>query len=78
MERKLLAAKKLITGLSREEKRWSEDSTKLSKNLINLLGDCLLCSSFLSYAGPFDYTFREKMIYKHWHKDLGERKIPHS
>jgi dynein heavy chain len=59
MERKLNAATKLITGLSREQKRWSEDTITLEANKIKLLGDCLLCSSFLSYVGPFDFFFRK-------------------
>ena len=66
MQRRLTAAKKLITGLNREKSRWTEDRKKLLELVIKLIGDCLSCSSFLSYAGPFDYTFRKKMIYEHW------------
>jgi len=55
----LNAATKLISGLSREQKRWAEDTVTLEENKIKLLGDCLLSSSFLSYVGPFDYFFRK-------------------
>lgn len=42
----------------------------------NLTGDCLTTSSFLSYAGPFDFTFRKKMVYDHWRDDIKKRNIP--
>lgn len=41
-----------------------------------LVGDCLICSSFLSYSGPFDFSFRKKMVYEHWRIDVLERGIP--
>lgn len=41
-----------------------------------LVGDLLVCSSFLSYSGPFDFSFRKKMIYDHWRLDVIERGIP--
>ena len=66
MEKKLEAAKKLINGLSSEKKRWSEDTIKLKEMTIQLIGDCLLSSSFLSYVGPFDFGFRKKMVNEHW------------
>lgn len=71
MERRLNAAKKLILGLSREQKRWSEDTVNLNLKKEKLLGDCLTCSSFLSYSGPFDFSFRKKMVYDHWYLDVG-------
>jgi dynein heavy chain len=37
---------------------------------IKLIGDCLICSSFLSYVGPFDFGFRKKMIFDDWIKDV--------
>lgn len=63
MERRLNAAEKLLTGLGREEERWTEDEKGLMIKVHNLTGDCLTTSAFLSYAGPFDFTFRKKMVY---------------
>lgn len=76
MKSKLNAATKLITGLSREQKRWAEDTITLEENKVKLLGDCLLCSSFLSYVGPFDYFFRKKMVYDHWYNDIKDKLVP--
>ncbi len=76
MAKKLTAAKKLITGLSREKIRWTEDSKVLEEKKVKLLGDCLLCSSFLSYSGPFDFDFRKKMIYENWFDDVKKKTIP--
>lgn len=41
-----------------------------------LVGDCLLTSSFLSYCGAFTYDFRDAMVYQMWLKDVTERKLP--
>jgi len=76
MKAKLNAATKLITGLSREQKRWAEDTITLEENKVKLLGDCLLCSSFLSYVGPFDYFFRKQMVYEHWYNDIKDKTVP--
>jgi dynein heavy chain len=76
MARRLNAAEKLITGLKRERDRWTEDSLRLEDLKIKLIGDCLVCSSFLSYVGPFDFGFRKKMVYDHWMQDIKDREIP--
>ncbi|CAG9136920.1 unnamed protein product [Plutella xylostella] len=41
-----------------------------------LIGNCLLAASFLSYAGPFSFSFRQTMIYEDWLGDILERGIP--
>lgn len=78
MERRLTAAKKLISGLGREQKRWTDDQALFDEKKFKLLGDCLLSSSFLSYVGPFDFNFRKKMIYETWYQDLEKRGLPYS
>lgn len=41
-----------------------------------LIGNCLLAASFLSYAGPFSFSFRETMIYDDWYGDVIDKGIP--
>lgn len=51
MERRLVTAERLIAGLGSEEERWAADIKTLEAAKVQLVGDCLLCSSFLSYTG---------------------------
>lgn len=41
-----------------------------------LVGDCLLTSSFLSYCGAFTFDYRDAMVYQLWLNDVTERKLP--
>ncbi|XP_069071115.1 dynein axonemal heavy chain 10 [Pleurodeles waltl] len=76
MERRLIAADKLISGLGSENIRWTNDLEELKIKRVKLLGDCLLCSSFLSYEGAFNWEFRKEMIYDEWQQDVLSREIP--
>ncbi|XP_017580699.2 dynein heavy chain 10, axonemal [Pygocentrus nattereri] len=76
MERRLIAADKLISGLGSENERWTEDLEELKKRRVRLLGDCLICAAFLSYEGAFSWDFRNEMVYEVWQKDVMERGIP--
>jgi hypothetical protein len=74
--RKAALAERLINGLSGENKRWSETITKLEVTEVKLVGDVLLASSFVSYAGPFNMQFRQQLVNEKWMPDLVERAIP--
>ncbi|KAL1274160.1 hypothetical protein QQF64_026974 [Cirrhinus molitorella] len=76
MERRLIAADKLISGLGSENKRWTEDLEELKQRRVRLLGDCLICAAFLSYEGAFSWDFRNEMVYEVWQADVLERGIP--
>ncbi|XP_067084612.1 dynein axonemal heavy chain 10 [Osmerus mordax] len=76
MERRLIAADKLISGLGSENKRWTEDLVELKERRVRLLGDCLISAAFLSYEGAFSWDFRIQMVYEVWEKDVLERDIP--
>ncbi|XP_028025407.1 dynein heavy chain 10, axonemal [Bombyx mandarina] len=76
MMRRLVAADKLMSGLSSEQKRWTEDLAALYVEQSRLIGNCLLATSFLSYTGPFSFSFRQTMIYEDWLGDVMERGIP--
>ncbi|XP_069475795.1 dynein axonemal heavy chain 10 [Ambystoma mexicanum] len=76
MERRLIAADKLISGLGSENIRWTNDLEELKIMRVKLLGDCLLCAAFLSYEGAFNWEFRKEMVYEEWQQDILNREIP--
>uniref|UniRef100_A0A452SER6 Dynein axonemal heavy chain 10 n=1 Tax=Ursus americanus TaxID=9643 RepID=A0A452SER6_URSAM len=76
MERRLIAADKLISGLGSENIRWLNDLDELMHRRVKLLGDCLLCAAFLSYEGAFTWEFRDQMVNQVWQNDILEREIP--
>ena len=75
---KAALADRLITGLAGERKRWGESIEKFDVMEGKLVGDVLLASSFVSYAGPFDMGFRNALVNEKWLPDMLERQIPMS
>lgn len=76
MERRLLAADKLISGLGSERIRWAKDLELLKEQCVQLLGDCLLVSGFLSYTGAFNWELRNELIKNRWIVDLTAKNVP--
>jgi dynein heavy chain, axonemal len=76
MERRLIAADKLISGLGSERIRWAADLKLLKEQRIQLLGDCLLLSGFLSYTGAFNWELRNELIYNRWMTELTSKEVP--
>ncbi|CAG5116362.1 unnamed protein product, partial [Candidula unifasciata] len=76
MEKRLIAADKLISGLSSENVRWLKDLAELRKKRQRLLGDCLVAAGFLSYVGAFSFEFRRELINDIWLTDIREKEIP--
>ncbi|MBZ3878788.1 Dynein heavy chain 10, axonemal [Sciurus carolinensis] len=76
MERRLIAADKLISGLGSENVRWMKDLDELKHRRVRLLGDCLLSAAFLSYEGAFTWEFRDEMVNQVWQSDILSREIP--
>jgi len=40
------------------------------------VGDVLLAAAFVSYAGPFNMSFRRRLVEEKWLPDLEQRAIP--
>lgn len=76
MERRLIAADKLISGLSSENDRWKNDLANLKEYMNKIIGNCLMNSSFLAYTAPFSYEFRIDMLFNNWYTKILENKIP--
>lgn len=72
---KMDAATALIDGLSGERIRWTEQSAQFKAETERLVGDVLLLTGFLGYAGPFNQEFRVNMQ-SIWLDELLKRKIP--
>ena len=75
MKRRLDAANRLITGLSSTQIRWKKEVQEMKITINKLVGDALLCASFLMYVGPFNIEYRMKMLYDDWYKDIQESHI---
>jgi dynein heavy chain len=69
-------ADRLVNGLSGENKRWGEAIEAFGVAEAKLVGDVLVGSSFVSYAGPFNTKFRELLVNDKWLPDMIERAIP--
>ena len=76
MERRLIAAEKLIAGLGAERVRWTGDMSQLRTSRDFLVGDCMLGSAFLSYTGAFNFDFRSEMMRDTWEVDVRKRGMP--
>ena len=75
MERRLVAADKLIGGLGSERERWTIELAGLKERKIRLLGDCLVGAAFLSYQGAFNYDFRYEMVFDKFIEGFFKRKF---
>jgi len=67
----------LIDGLSGEKIRWTAASKGFEAQINRLVGDVLLATGFLSYAGPFNQDFRTQLM-KNWKKEMNQNNIPFS
>ncbi|KAH6585240.1 hypothetical protein BASA61_006968 [Batrachochytrium salamandrivorans] len=76
MERRLVAADKLISGLGSERVRWAKDLELLKDQRVQLLGDCIIVSGFLSYMGAFNWELRNELVYGRWVQDLKSKNVP--
>lgn len=75
-ELKLTRAEQLVTGLSGERDRWEKSIKQYEDSIRYLPGDCLLASGFLSYAGPFNSTYRQNLMERVWLNQIKTLEIP--
>ena len=71
-------AQRLVNALGSESERWSTSIVTLTENLKVVVGDVLLASAFVSYVGPFNKAFRDKIIQDEFKPFFEENQIPMS
>ncbi|KAI9031438.1 dynein heavy chain [Hyaloraphidium curvatum] len=59
---KVTRSLKLLENLSSEKGRWSATSENFDAQLTTIVGDVILGSAFLAYAGYFDQSYREQLV----------------
>lgn len=75
---KMSAANSLIQSLGGEKRRWGNDAQSFAESKRRLVGDCALACAFVSYLGPFNYQFRQRLLYETFFKQCNDERIPFS
>ena len=57
-----------MTSIGSEKERWIATKKKLVEDKVSLLGDMILATCFLNYLGPFEGTYRLKVLQDTWMK----------
>lgn len=73
---KLERAGKLVNGLAGENIRWSASVVELKKEVLSVIGDCLLAAEFVSYIAPFTAEFRYDLWKNQWIPNIKAKNIP--
>ncbi|KAJ8600462.1 hypothetical protein CTAYLR_001460 [Chrysophaeum taylorii] len=76
LQKKMNQASELIGGLSGEQKRWTDDANEFAEIKLRLVGDCAVACAFVSYCGPFNQDYRNKLISDKYSADCDERNVP--
>eukprot|EP00940_MAST-03C_sp_MAST-3C-sp2_P002393 g2393.t1 len=76
--RRMEQASELVRDLAEERKLWESNTTSFAVRKKHLVGDCAAMSAFLSYAGFFDDTHRDRLLEKIVVFDGNQRGISHS
>ena len=63
---KLHRASILMNSLGNEKTRWIKTSERLLSEKRSLLGDMILSTAFITYTGPFEGSYREKLVNHDW------------
>lgn len=77
-ERKMSLATRLVSALGSEQDRWAQSIIDIGDLLKVIIGDVLLASAFVSYVGPFNKQFRDKIMLSEFLPFFGQNNIPMS
>jgi dynein heavy chain len=74
--KKMDQANRLINSLGDNKVRWMNSRDQFQQTKKQLVGDVAKACAFVSYCGPFNSNFRNKLINEYFGEDLLARGIP--
>lgn len=77
-ERKMSLATRLVSALGSEQERWAQSIIDIGELMKVVIGDVLLASAFVSYVGPFNKQFRDRILSENFTPFFGQNNIPMS
>lgn len=57
-----------MTSIGSEKDRWITTKQKLAEDKLSLLGDMIIATSFVNYLGPYEGSYRIKILTEEWQK----------
>ena len=54
-------ANRLVNGLSDEKVRWGSNVVRMGHEKLTMIGNTLVAAAFVSYIGPFSFSFRKNL-----------------
>lgn len=76
LPRQVGRAESLLHSLDQEKVRWQQTSSSFDLQMSTLIGDSLLASAFLTYAGVFDHRMRSNLMLE-WSETLETLGVPY-
>ena len=77
-QKKLNRASQLMSSIGSEKDRWISTKAKLAEDKRSLLGDMILATAVLTYLGPFDGKYRQKILKEKWMKFVKKYQIEYT
>ena len=53
-------------SIGSEKERWIVTKSKLAEDKLSLLGDMIIATCFVNYLGPFEGSYRLKVLTDSW------------
>ena len=57
-----------MQSIGSEKDRWIVTKGKLAEDKLSLLGDMIIATAFVNYLGPFEGSYRIKILTETWQK----------
>ena len=73
---KMDKANRLINSLADNKNRWIQNANEFKSLKQRLVGDVAKACAFVSYCGPFNSEFRQRLLDEYFHGDILARGIP--